>query len=569
MKHNKGRALSWLFSVTGKKKLLILLLAVLQAVQGTTSVFYALFLKNIVNAATDHSSEVFWKWIIFIAVLICFQISLSALIRWLKELSNSIFENLFKQQLLKQLLRKDYLRINAIHSGEWMNRLTNDAVVIANNCVEIFPGLTGMAVKLIAALVMVFVLEPTFACILIPIGVVLVLLSLVFRKTLKIRHKEVQASDGMLRVFLQERIVNMLMIRSFAAEEQTSLSAENKMADHKETRMRRTRLSNLCNFGFGAVMNGLYLLGIGWCGYGILVGTISFGTLTAVTQLIAQIQIPLANITGFVPKYYSMTASAERLMEVDRISEDESQAMRLDEIHALYEEMESFGLTDGSFAYYPMAEKISDISKKNMPLVFQNVSITIRKGEFVAFMGQSGCGKTTLLKLLMCVYEMDAGIRFYTDSCHKKHDLTAVHRRLFAYVPQGNALMNGTIAEIVSFSDSKSDSKRIREALRIACADGFVDELEAGVDTVLGERGAGLSEGQMQRIAIARALYSGSPILLLDEASSALDMETETRLLKKLRELKDITVIIVTHRPAALSICDRVIQFTEDGMVEV
>lgn len=569
MKHNKGRALSWLFSVTGKKKLLILLLAVLQAVQGTTSVFYALFLKNIVNAATDHSSEVFWKWIIFIAVLICFQISLSALIRWLKELSNSIFENLFKQQLLKQLLRKDYLRINAIHSGEWMNRLTNDAVVIANNCVEIFPGLTGMAVKLIAALVMVFVLEPTFACILIPIGVVLVLLSLVFRKALKIRHKEVQASDGMLRVFLQERIVNMLMIRSFAAEEQTRLSAENKMTEHKETRMRRTRLSNLCNFGFGAVMNGLYLLGIGWCGYGILVGTINFGTLTAVTQLIAQIQIPLANITGFVPKYYSMTASAERLMEVDRISEDESQAMRLDEIHALYEEMESFGLTDGSFAYYPMAEKISDISKKNMSLVFQNVSITIRKGEFVAFTGQSGCGKTTLLKLLMCVYGMDAGIRFYTDSCHKKHDLTAVHRRLFAYVPQGNALMNGTIAEIVSFSDSKSDSKRIREALRIACADGFVDELEAGVDTVLGERGAGLSEGQMQRIAIARALYSGSPILLLDEASSALDMETETRLLKKLRELKDITVIIVTHRPAALSICDRVIQFTEDGMVEV
>jgi ATP-binding cassette subfamily B protein len=140
---------------------------------------------------------------------------------------------------------------------------------------------------------------------------------------------------------------------------------------------------------------------------------------------------------------------------------------------------------------------------------------------------------------------------------------------LFAYVPQGNALMNGTIREVVSFADPDAayDEARLKRALQIACAEEFVSELSDGADTLLGERGTGLSEGQMQRLSIARAIFSGSPVLLLDEATSALDADTEKQLLTNLRAMTDKTVVIVTHRPAALTICDRVLDFTENGVI--
>ena len=188
----------------------------------------------------------------------------------------------------------------------------------------------------------------------------------------------------------------------------------------------------------------------------------------------------------------------------------------------------------------------------------------------MAFTGHSGCGKSTVLKLLMSIYPLDGGRRCMKCRDGQVIDLTAAYRRLFAYVPQGNQLMTGTIREIVSFAETGAvDEERVREALRVACADEFVSELERGIDTVLGERGTGLSEGQMQRIAIARALYSGAPVLLLDEATSALDGGTEERMLVNLRKMTEKTVIIVTHRSAALDICDRVLEFSENGAREI
>ena len=566
----KNSTLRWLWTVPGKKKLYILFLTVVQALHGASGVLYALLLREIVDSATGHDSAGFWRGMVLIILLVAAQLALRAIVRWLTELSKSTFENCFKRRLMNTLLHGDYLRIGAVHSGEWLNRLTNDTVVVASGYVEILPGLVGMVVKLISALVMILVLEPRFAAVFIPGGAVLVVFTWLFRRVLKQLHKNVQEADGRLRVFLQERIGSLLMIRSFAAEAQTEAAAEEKMQAHKAARMRKNRFSNLCNIGFGAAMSGMYLLGVGWCGYGILMGTISFGTLTAITQLITQIQTPFANITGYLPRWYAMLASAERLMEAETFSKDAEDAKPLDELTDFYQNgLVSFGLSDASFTYYPAAEGLDGISKENMPVVLERLSLDIRKGEYVAFTGESGCGKSTALKLLMCVYQPDSGKRYYTDGSGQRLPLTSAFRRLFAYVPQGNALMNGTIREVVSFAapEAAYDETRLMRALRIACAEEFVSELDQSVDTLLGERGTGLSEGQMQRLAIARAVFSGSPVLLLDEATSALDAGTEQRLLKNLRELTDKTVVIVTHRPAVQTICDRVLEFTERGVV--
>ena len=565
----KNGTLRWLWDIPGRKKLYILALAVVQALNGASGVLYALLLREIVDSAALGNSAGFWHGIIRIVLLVAAQLTLRAIIRWLNELSKATFENTFKGRLMDTLLHRDYLRVSSIHSGEWLNRLTNDTVVVANGYAEILPGLTGMAVKLVSALVMILVLEPRFAVVFLPGGALLVLFTWLFRRVLKRLHKTVQESDGKLRVFLQERIGSMLMIRSFAAEERTAEKTGEMMRSHMDARMRKNRFSNLCNIGFGAAINGMYLLGVGWCGYGILTGTVTFGTLTAVTQLITQIQSPFANITAYLPRWYAMQASAERLMEAEALAGDSENVKPVSELEEFYkDELVGFGLSDISFAYYPAVEHLDELSKETLPIIVEHLSLDIRKGEYVAFTGQSGCGKSTALKLLMCVYQPDSGRRYFTDRSGRRCELSSAYRRLFAYVPQGNALMHGTIREVVSFAapESAYDQDRLTRALRIACADTFVSELERGLDTSLGERGAGLSEGQMQRLAIARAVFSGSPILLLDEATSALDSETEERLLQNLRSMTDKTVVIVTHRPAVLTICDRVLEFTEKGV---
>ena len=543
--------LRWLWRVTGRKKGYILALTLLQGVSGVIGVIYALLFRAIVDSAVGKDAIAFRENVLLVIGLVVVSLAVSALIRWLNELAKSDLENTYKRRLLDNILIKDYASVSSTHTAEWLNRLTNDTTVVANGMVEILPGLVGMFVRLISALVMIIYLDPWFAYIFIPGGIAMVGLTYAFRGVLKRLHKNIQESDGDLRIFLQERISNLMVIKAFSAEEHVSEGAQKAMLQHKTARLRRNRFSNLANIGFGAAMQGMYLIGVIYCAHGIMEGTISYGTLTAVMQLIGQIQGPFANISGYLPRFYAMTASAERLMEAEDY-QDEGWTADREAIRGYYEHaFHALGLRNASFAY-------ASASDDTVPVILENLTLEIRKGETIAFCGHSGCGKSTVLKLLMCMYPLDAGQRYIDE-----RELTSYFRRLFAYVPQGNALMNGTIQDIVAFAE-EADDARLKRALTLACADDFVED----IDEELGERGSGLSEGQMQRLAIARALYADAPILLLDESTSALDEETEQRLLENLRSMTDKTVIIVTHRKAALSICDRVLEFTETGVTE-
>jgi len=554
-----NKTVRWLLRAAQKKNRYVIALTLLQAVSGSIGVVYALLLRGIVDSAVAGQPQQLRRYVILIIALVAFQLALAAVIRRLRELAKSSIENVFKKRLLNNILRRDFGQVSAVHSAEWLNRLTNDAVVAANAYVDILPSLAGMIVRLVSAFVMILVIDRWFIGVFVPGGVLLIICTFLFRGVLKRMHKRIQESDGRLRIFLQERISNLMLIKSYAGEPQTGAEAAQKMQAHKDARMVRNRFSNLCNIGFGAAMYGMILTGVIYCAYGILSGSVSYGTMTAIMHLTGQVQAPLANISGFVPQWYAMLASAERLMEAESFADDEACA-DLGTVLSYYRDTFAvLGLRDARFAY-----KGTDAPTKNAAAqftpdraetpVFDHLDLEIKKGECVAFTGRSGCGKSTVLKLLLCLYPLDGGER-YLDG----RPLTAEFRRLFAYVPQGNALMNGTIREIVSFADPEAahDDARVRQALEIACAADFVDD----PDALLGERGLGLSEGQMQRIAIARAIFSRSPILLLDEATSALDEVTERQLLENLRELTDKTVVIVTHRKAALEYCGRVVEF--------
>ncbi len=562
--------LKWISAVTGHAKFLVGFLVIVQALLSILGIAFAFILRQIINMAVDGSQNGFRMAFVQLIIIIMAQIALSAVSRFLNEYTSSTVENRFKQRLFSTLLTGRYASVTAVHSGEWMNRLTSDTVVIAGGVTQILPGMIGMLVRLVGALAAILWLEPRFFVILVPGGAVMLALTYGFRKVLKRLHKNIQEADGALRVFLQERLESLLVVRAFAIETPTAAQGSRLMDAHKAARLKRSNFSNLCNIGFAGAMHGAYLLGIGFCGYGILTGTMSYGNLMAIMQLVGQVQNPFANITGYLPRYYSMLASAERLMETEAFEPDHASPL-YDERQTsefYHKELVSIHLEHACFTYQPPVR--SKEEKIPMPIVLKGMNLEIRKGEYVAFTGPSGCGKSTVLKLLMCLYPLNSGDRFLkTDQGNIP--LTSSWRSLFAYVPQGNQLLSGTIREIIAFGDAEKaqDDAAICRALHIACAESFVMSLDKGLDTVLGERGFGLSEGQMQRIAIARAVYSDHPILMLDEATSALDEHTACQLLDNLRRMTDKTVILVTHRMSQASFFDKELSFSQNGIQKV
>lgn len=555
----------WLFRVSGKEKWNIIFLILAQAFLGISTILFAWLLRGVVDCAVAGNRDGFLGYATAMVVMVVLQISTRTLKRFLDEYTKSGMEICFKTRLLWQLLTRDYAHVTELHSGEWMNRLTSDVIVVAEGLTTILPDMIGMSVRLVGAVTALAFLVPKLGYLIIPGGVLMLLFSTGFRRVSKKLHSDVQESDGKVRILIAERLASLMIVRTYAREEQTMQEAAERMSAHRKARMKRSHFSNFCNTGLSVVINGVYIIGVLYCGYGVLMGSISYGSFTAVLQLIGQVQSPFANLTGYLPKFYAMLASAERLMEAESFDcLNPAETLQMDQVKNFYqEEFAAVGLRNASFTYLP---PVSEKEQARMPVVLNNVDLKIQKGECVAFTGHSGSGKSTILKLLMCLYPLDSGERYLQGVDGHSYPLDARYTRLFAYVPQGNYLMTGTIRETVAFSDQDkmADEKKLRWALEIACAIDFVDSLPNGLDTMLGERGAGLSEGQMQRLAIARAVCSENPILVLDEATSALDGETERKLVNNLRQMTNRTVLLVTHRPEMLKMCNRQVMLSPD-----
>ncbi len=550
-----GVVLKWVFKVSGPALWWTVLFTVLRILQGASCIYYAYIMGQVINCAQYGLKDDFFKNLWLFIGLVIITLIFQASGRYLAEKSKSILEKSFRVHAFSELLQRDYARISRTHTGEWMNRITSDCNVVTQAVSTIVPEVAGMLVRMLGAFFALVQIVPNISLILIPSTILLGLCSYLLRRKLKNLHGKMQEADGQSRSFMQEQLSSLLVVRAFTQEGATSQKASERMGEYVKARMRRFHAVNFSYTCLSLILNGAQVLGIGICGWSILKGTMSYGTMSSVLYLINLMENPLTNISGYLSQYYSMLASAERLMEIEEyVSDMKAEPLSQEDIHSYYcQEFESVGFTDVSFAYAEDKENV----------VLDKLSMNIRKGEFVSFTGESGCGKSTAIKLLLSLYPLDSGCIYLRDIKGNEQPLDASWRRLFAYVPQGNQLISGTIREMLTFGDKElmKQEERLRSALEIACANSFVSELPDGLDTVLGERGSGLSEGQMQRLSVARAILSNRPILLLDEATSALDGPTEEQLLKNLRAMTERTVLIITHREAALAVCDKQIHF--------
>ena len=544
--------LRWIIKALNKRKWMVGLLTIVQSIMAISGIAFALLMRSVIDHAVSKEYEEFWQSVVALAVLICLQLLLRFVNRFLEEDTHAAIENRLRQKTLHGILQSNFSRVKEYHTGELMNRITSDVGVVTDGAVTLVPSLTSMAVRIVGVLLVMGSIDWTMALVFLVAGCFVAALSVLPRRWQKRLHKKVQEADGNVKSYIQESLESLLVIHAFGCEDKIENSSLYKMKQHRHIRRKRTNLFNVMGTGLRLCIQGGYLFGLAWCGLGIIEGKITYGTLTAVIQLIGQIQTPFANIGSTFPKYSSMLASAERLMEITEQAECLQLAEGSLSREEIYQDMQSIRFEDVSFAY--------DADRP----VLQKESFSVHKGEFVALIGSSGIGKSTIMKLLLSVYQPQEG-KIEIETNQEKLSLSQLPAGMFAYVPQGNYLMSGPIWEVVGFAEKSEniDRHRVEEACKAACAHEFICELPKGYDTVLGERGDGLSEGQMQRLAVARAVYSGCPVLLLDEATSALDADTERRMITSLKQMSEYTVFLVTHRKEVWELCDRVLERKE------
>ena len=356
---------------------------------------------------------------------------------------------------------------------------------------------------------------------------------------------------------MQESVGSIMTIKAYSAEGKSEIKCSDFAQKYYDKRMKRNFVRSGMSCIFTLLSNAGLIFAVIWCGISVLYGgNENFGSILSIVLLLMQFQQPLTGFSSVIPAYYSRIASGERLAEIEDLPDEELSSEQQTEL--AYENLNKILFKNISFTY-------------GRESVLSNVSAEIDKGDIVCLLGSSGSGKSTLFKLLLSIFNPTEGEILLRDNDEKEIPLSAKDRKLFAYVPQGNFLFSGTIYEnLTFFSDEKDEAilkDKIASALHTACAE-FVYELPEGLQTVLTERGGGLSEGQMQRLAIARAIVADRPILLFDEATSALDAATEEQLLQNLKALSGKTCLIVTHRPAALAIADKTLALM-DGKLQI
>ncbi len=511
----------------------------------------AKFSKDVINAGTEKSFEKIALCTVFLFGSALLQIFTDGITSMLNVRISGKMTISMRDYMFSSVLKKRYRGVFDHHSGDLLNRFTTDIDQVISSSVSLIPNICSILTKIIVGIWALLIQNYIFAVIVVVLGFLLPFLGRKISRKYKYLHKEVSRTEGLSRSFLQESFANIVVIKTFESERPILNKLNDYMNQNLKIKIKRNFVFVLISMCLNSFFTFGYYVVLVWGASQIAAGAITYGTLYYYLQLISILRSPLQSVSGIIPQYYSMIASAERLIELEDIG-DEASPVAGDTLKELKESFENITVSSMSFGY-------------GNETVLKNCNAEIQRGKITAITGESGGGKSTLFKILLGLYEPTSGsVKFNGEI-----PIDASTRGMFSYVPQGNMILSCTIKENLTLCDPDVSDEQIERAAKAADIYDFIMTLPDKFDTKLSERGAGLSEGQIQRISIARALLFDAPILLLDESTSALDEQTETAVLSNIKSMTDKTVIFITHRNTSITVCDNIIHVENKEFVRI
>lgn len=516
--------------------------AILNATIGLLSVVVSLAqvwaVQHAIDVASGHAEgSIYWSVGVMALLVLCgFALRICSI--WVRNILGIKAQNRMQQRMLDRILRSEWTGKESHHSGDVLNRLEQDVGTVVSFLTETIPSTISVVAMFVGAFLYLFSMDKVLAFVIVGIIPVFVLLSKLYIGQMRRLTRQVRDSDSKVQSVLQETIQHRMLIKTLESDSVMVDRLESTQSELRHRVVKRTAFSVVSNFILNAGFSVGYLIAFLWAALRMADETLTFGGMTAFLQLVNRIQGPARDLTRLAPVFVGVFTAAERLMELEENPLEEQGdpipltapcGVRLEHITYAYDDGDSNVIEQLDFDFYP--------------------------GSCTAVLGETGAGKTTLIRLILALLHPNEGKVILYNQQEQK-ELSPLMRCNFVYVPQGNTLMSGTIRDNLRLGKLNATEEEIKAALEMSCA-SFVMELPDGLDTVCTEAGGGLSEGQAQRISIARALLRNRPIMLFDEATSALDPETERQLLHNILSHHDKTVIFITHRPAVVDYCDQ------------
>ena len=528
----------WLWSASQHIRSRIILSSVVGVLHVCASLLFVWTCKQLVDIATRVSHGNLWHYTVLLIATVAAELFFSTWRIWLENRNDIRLKNKLRYRIFSRLMQGRWDGKERFHSGDVLNRLEEDVRVTVDALCSSFPAVWITGFQLLAAFIFLTRLDSRLAWVLLLIMPVFLVTSKFYMKRMRRLTKSIRTTDSHIQAHMQEKLQHKTLIQTF--EQEPAMLGKLELLQKGLYAQVRNRISftlfsrTTVSIGFAAGYLTAFLWGIN----GLYEGAISFGIMTAFLQLVGLIQRPIVDLSRLIPSFAHAAASVERLTELDDVpTEEQGECLPL-------EGKVGIKLSDVSFAY-PDGEKE----------VVSNFSFDFKPGSRTAIVGETGVGKSTVIRLMLALLEPQKGaIHIYNEA--QEAAASPLTRCNLVYVPQGNSLLSGTIRDNLLLGNPNATNSELRTALSAAAAD-FVHNLPDELDTLCGEGGAGLSEGQAQRICIARGLLRPGSILLLDEVSSSLDKETERLLAERLiLQAKEKTLIFITHRDAIAAYFD-------------
>lgn len=533
----------WLWVVAKGNRLQTALNAVIGLLQVALSLLSVVAIRYVIDVASHEVEGSIVQAIIIVSMVILAEFALSISAIWVRNILGIKAQNRLQEKLLERVLRSEWQSRSAMHSGDILNRLEGDINGVVNFLAETLPGALSTLLLFIGAFCFLFSLDPALALITVAVVPLCIVMSKFYVTKMRKLNRKVRDSDSRIQAVMQDVVQNIMLIKTLENDDAMIGRLADEHSILRRHVVKRTMFSVMSNLTMKLGFALSYLLTLGWSAARLYAGTLTFGGMTAFLQLVGRIQGPARSLAGLLPKSVGVLTAAERLMELEDTPLEEK--------------------GNPIFVEAPCGVHINNVSfryEDDTKLIFERFTYHFHPGTVTAVIGETGAGKTTLIRLLLALTHPQEGqVELISPGEAMPVVMTYRHRCNFVYVPQGNTLMSGTIRDNLLMGKPDATDAELKAALHASCAD-FVFDLPDGVNTKCSEQGGGLSEGQAQRIAIARALLRNRPVMLFDEATSALDPATEQQLLRNVLANKDKTVIFITHRMAVCDYCDQVLR---------